>query len=429
MKIRQQLVLRLAAIASMAVLLAGVLFLTVTPQGQVIAQNVLLFFTRGESNLMPGTDKTTHTWVEQTPGVAVATPTPYPTPQGPEFETTCGSFQSPLCTIEEIRELVSFPVYGLAKLPDDFDYLGATGGPEEVILFYASQTPGDRLIINQAPVTGNQYPIAWNVGADADIQHLTIGSVAGEYVKGSYDGNHNPPVWDGDLDVQTLRWINHGIAFSMQVIGKESRIGREGMVNLATSLSDGPLVISTQRQPGMATSTPEPFDFHTVYPLTLSEAEQQAGFAVPSPSRLPEALSFFGATYDEETKSVQLFYRYNRPDMPELTDGLSIRMIMLPESGPCPLCGFVVGQLVDKSETIEGRVVGENATIETVQIGEFTGHYVEGVWSLTNQGPVYDTTSYMKTLRWQTNDMAFELSYMGMAIDKEDLISIANSLR
>jgi hypothetical protein len=35
----------------------------------------------------------------------------------------------------------------------------------------------------------------------------------------------------------------------------------------------------------------------------------------------------------------------------------------------------------------------------------------------------------MKTLLWQTNDMAFELSYMGMGIDKEDLIAIANSLR
>jgi len=428
MNTRQQFVLRLASIAGMAVLLAGALFLMVTPQGQVIAQNVLRFFTLGESNLMPGTNKTTLTWVEQTPGVAMATPTPYPTPKGPAFETTCGSFQSPNCTIEDIRELVSFPVYGLAKLPDGFAYLGATGGPEEVILFYAAETLGGWLTITEAPVTGISDPMAWTVGADADIQRVTIGSVVGEYVKGSYDGNHNPPVWNGDLDVQTLRWVDQGIAFSMQVTGKESRIDREGMVDLAASLSDGPLAISAQHQPGTATSTPEPFDFHSVYPLTLSEAEQQAGFAVPSPSRLPEALSFLGAMYDEETKSVQLFYRYNRPDMPELTDGLSIRMIILPDSGPCPLCGFVVGQFVNEPETA-GRVIGENATIETVQIGEFTGQYVEGVWSFTNQGPVYDTTSYMKTLRWQTNDMAFELSYMGLAIDKEDLITIANSLR
>ena len=429
MNTHQQSVFRLAAVAGMAVLLASILFLTVTPQGQVIAQEVLRFFTRAESNFMPGTNKTSHIWVEQTPGVAVPTPTRYPTPQGPAFETVCGAFQSPNCTIKDIRELVSFPVYALVEMPDGFDFLGATGGTEEVILFYASQTLGDRLIINQAPVTGNQYPVAWNIGADADIQRVMIGSVAGEYVKGSYDGNHNPPVWNGGLDVQTLRWINQGIAFSMQVIGKESRIDREGMIDLAASLTDGPLATSTQRPTVPATSTPGPFDFHSVYPLTFAEAEQKAGFTVLSPSRLPKALSFVGAAYDEETKSVQLFYRYNRPDMPEQTDGLTIRMIILPEPGPCPMCGFVVGQLVDQSETAAGRVVGENATIETVQIGEFTGQYVEGVWSLTNQGPVYDTTSYMKNLRWQANGMAFELSYMGLAIDKEDLISIANSLR
>jgi hypothetical protein len=429
MNTRQPSIPRLAATALMAVLLAGVLFLTVTSQGQAIAQNVLRLFTRTESNLMPGTNKTAHTWVEQTPGVAVATPTPYSTPQGPAFETVCGSFQSPNCTIEDIRELVSFPVYGLVDLPDGFDFLGATGGPEEVILFYSSQTLGDRLIINQAPVTGNQYPVAWNVGADADIQRLTIGLVAGEYVKGSYDGNLNPPVWNGDLDVQTLRWINQGIAFSMQVTGKESRIDREGVVDLAASLTDGPLATSTRRQPGTATSTPEPFDFHPVYPLTLSEAEQQAGFAVLLPSRLPEALSFVGAAYDEKTKSVQLFYGYNRPDMPELTDGLSIREILLPEYGPCTLCSFEIGQYDGQPENAT-RWVGENATIETVQIDGATAHYVEGVWQGTNCcGWVWEPDPYMKQLRWQVNGKAFELSYMGMAIEKEDLITIANSLQ
>ena len=428
MNTRQPSVLRLATTAIIAVLLAGILFLTVTSQGQAIAQNVLRFFTPLESNIMPGTNKTTHTWVEQTPGVAVATPTPYPTPRGPAFETACGSYQAPTCTLEAIRELVYFPVYAPVELPDGFDFRGATGGPEEILLFYASKPQDIHLIINQAPITGNPGQLPWTVGAGADIQSVTIGSVEGEYVKGTYDGNHNPPVWNGELDVQTLRWVAQGVSISLQMTGKDPRFDREGLIALAVSLTDSPLASSPQPLAAAATPTPEPFDFHAVYPLTLAEAEQTAGFIVPSPARLPEALSFLGASYDEEAKSVQLFYQYNRPDMPELTDGLSIRMLILPESGPCRLCGFLVGQYVNKSETAE-RVVGENATIETIQIGEFTGQYVEGVWSFTNQGPVYDTTSYMKTLRWQADGMAFELSYMGMAIDKEDLITIANSLR
>lgn len=429
MKTRQRFALWLAAIAGMAVLLAGVLFLTVTPQGQVIAQNVLRFFNRAEGNVMPGTDKTTPAWVEQTPGVAVATPTLYPTPQGPAFEAVCGTFQSPNCTIEGIRKLVSFPVYALVKLPDGFYFRGATGGPDEVILFYASKTSGDQLIINQTPVTENQYPTAWNVGADAVIQSMMIGSAEGEYVKGSYDGNQNPPVWNENLNDQTLRWINQGIAFRMEVIGKESRIGPAEVVDLATSLTDG-LLATSPRQPSVtATSTPGPFDFHNVYPLTLSEVTQQAGFAVLSPSRLPEALSFVGAMYDENNKTVELFYQFNRSDMPELTDGLLIREILIPDNGLCILCGFVTGQYDGRPENA-GRWVGENAIVETVQLNGATAYYVEGAWKGTDCcGWVWETDPYMKQLRWQVNGKAFELSYMGMAIDKEDLISIANGFR
>jgi hypothetical protein len=427
MKSRQQSILRMTVITTLAVVLTGFLFLSVTTQGQAIAQNILHFFARGQTNLMPGTTRSTQTWVDQTPGVPAATPSPYPTPQGPEFESACGSFQNPRCTIEEIRELVTFPIYGLFQLPDRFYLSGATGGSEGVIIVYTSKDHDGYLTIIEGPVSATTDQSAWRVGADADIESIMIGSAEGEYVKGSYDGNHNPPDWNRDLDLQTLRWVDQDVAITMQLGGKKKSIDRDGMVALAESLTNGPL--PAQNQPLSETTMPtdEPIDFQVIYPLTLAEAEQKAGFPVQTPSIMPEALSYIGARYDEDANIVFLFYQYIS-DIPGSTNGLLIQMMDIPDSGVCSLCSFEVGQYDGKVENA-GRWVGENATIEVVQVSGSTAQYVEGVWSGTERGWIWDPTSYVKSLRWQSNGIAFELGYFGMEIEIEDMITIANSIR
>jgi hypothetical protein len=163
--------------------------------------------------------------------------------------------------------------------------------------------------------------------------------------------------------------------------------------------------------PILETVTPEP---GYVFNLSVAEVEHQAGFDVLEPTWLPGILSFEGASYQNEHNIVRIFYRYNQ-DGPDDTNGLVLRAERFQTNDDCALCG----------------VVGASEKIETVPIGDTTGEYIIGVWTLTDNGPVWESTPYLKTLRWQANGMAFELLYMGTpeSVTKADLIAIAESMK
>ena len=67
--------------------------------------------------------------------------------------------------------------------------------------------------------------------------------------------------------------------------------------------------------------------------------------------------------------------------------------------------------------------------MQSVQIHGVPGEYAEGVWDLTANGPVWRDDPYLKTIRWQKDGRAFELIYMGMDADKEQLLAIAESMK
>ena len=57
---------------------------------------------------------------------------------------------------------------------------------------------------------------------------------------------------------------------------------------------------------------------------------------------------------------------------------------------------------------------------------------MEGVWTLRDGEAVWKSYSdnlIMKHLIWQTDEMIFEVSYMGNHLTKMDLIAIAESVR
>ena len=142
---------------------------------------------------------------------------------------------------------------------------------------------------------------------------------------------------------------------------------------------------------------------------TVAEVEQQAGYDVLEPAWLPDILSFKGASLDTEHNIARLFYRYIE------TNGLVLHEEPFQITDDCDLCS----------------VVGASAAIEKVMIGNSPGEYVQGVWSLTDSGPVWEPTPYLQRLRWQANGTAFELLYMGPpdSVSKADLIAIAESLK
>ena len=143
--------------------------------------------------------------------------------------------------------------------------------------------------------------------------------------------------------------------------------------------------------------------------LSVKEVEDQSGFDVKEPTWLPEHLALVGATYDPQRFLVRIFYRL------EESNGLVLKEEFYSSPDTCVLC----------------NEVGASASVETVKIGNGTGEYVQGVWKLTENGPIWENDPYLQTLRWQADGAAYELLYMGSpdTLTKEDLVKIAGSLQ
>jgi hypothetical protein len=163
-------------------------------------------------------------------------------------------------------------------------------------------------------------------------------------------------------------------------------------------------VIPTQS----GTPTPDPASILDAH-LSIEEVRQLAGFTFLEPSYMSESLPFSGASFDSTQNIVRIFYGSASGN------GLVVREEPFENSSDCELCGEV----------------GLTADIEKVQIGDAAGEYVVGVWNLTDKGPVWVSDPYLQKLRWQSNNIAFELLYMGQpsSLQKEELVQIAESLK
>jgi hypothetical protein len=407
----------------LAILLTGI-FLFSTPVGRTWAQSVVRFFTRATSNIIPAPTQIPLVWVEQTPGVPAATATPLP---GPAFSDECGDYSNPKCNVEQIRSKVNFTIKELSVIPAPLYFVGTTGGPDGVIITYGTQDHSAGLILDEQPWTGSTDQTQWEIGPDAVVDTVTIGTGTGEYVKGSfgYKAGETQAKWDPNADIQVLHWVDNDIFFQMENVG--TQLERDKFIALASSLTGEPVSAKITPVPSAITPTNEAFDFSKMYPLTVAEAEEKAGFKLILPSKLPDILSFLGASIKPEQKIVSIFYSFN-PDMGPNTDGVTLAEEPIPTNGSAyDLSSFLVGDKTEIDKHAPGIIVG---AIEKVQIGEITGQYVEGTWSGTDCcGWKWEADPYLKRLRWQKKGMAFELMYMGMAITKEDLVTIAKGMK
>ncbi len=147
----------------------------------------------------------------------------------------------------------------------------------------------------------------------------------------------------------------------------------------------------------------------------VASIEAQTGFDVLEPTWLPEIVAFEGATLEEGQPIVRIFYTldHNR----YATNGIVLKQQPIPVNPGqgCDLC----------------QTVGASAEVEQVQINDAIGEYVEGVWKFTDEGAVWESDPYLKTLRWQANGMAFELMTFAPPdlISKEDMAKVAASLK
>jgi hypothetical protein len=418
---------RAALITLMIVVLLALAL--ITPQGRAFAHSILQFFVRSQSDAIPMPTTQPMTWVDVTPGVPAATMTPLPAMA--VFANECGDIGSPTCTVEQIRSKVDFTVKEPGNLPEGLYFIGATGGPDSIQISYQYKDMSGSLYITEKRWTGIPSPQTDLVGASAKVEQVQIGGLTGEYFTGIFvaadEGNvaHWDPYFFG---LETLRWVDDGISYTMEYAYPPAPLGKEGMAALAESMTTES--VAKQSTP-VPTEDPYAWDPGSIYNLSVPEAENQARFKLSLPTQLPEIFSLFGASYDTDYKVVSVFFLIDQNLYAPSTESIMLREQIAPSPADCALCGIAIGDYNKQTEGDPGylMVVPADAKLETVQIGSVTGKYIEGVWSGTDCcGWVWDPNPFVKTLRWWADGRAFALSG-GMEIEKADMIKIAESLK
>ena len=102
-----------------------------------------------------------------------------------------------------------------------------------------------------------------------------------------------------NFGIETLRWVDDGISYTMEYSYPPAPLGKEGMAALAESMTTEPVAKLPMPVP---TEDPYVWNPSDTYNLSVSEAEQQAGFKLLLPAKLPETLSLVGASYDAGTQ-------------------------------------------------------------------------------------------------------------------------------
>jgi hypothetical protein len=197
-----------------------VVFFSATPPGRAVAQNILQFFTRSESDQLPLQD------FQLTP--TSGTPSPDP-----------ASILNAQPDITEVQQKASFQIYVPAWIPDQFYFEGASIEENRPIvrIFYSLDETTNGLVLRQEPVPmTDECELCGKVGAEATIQEVTIAGVYGEYVKGVWKLTDQGAVWESDPYLKRMRWQDHGMAFELVFMGPPDALSKEEMIAIAESL-------------------------------------------------------------------------------------------------------------------------------------------------------------------------------------------------
>lgn len=150
------------------------------------------------------------------------------------------------------------------------------------------------------------------------------------------------------------------------------------------------------------------------FPLTIEEAQQQAGFAL----RLlpPEAgLAWSGSRYEAITGAVRSLYKAENYHL------------------------YLAQRSLEGVQEL--AAVGPAAAVEVVSVAGFSAEYVSGGWRLpsgatlspgepTHLDVIWDAALPQRTLRWQDGEFAYELLALGAgAPDKQALIALAERVK
>jgi hypothetical protein len=151
--------------------------------------------------------------------------------------------------------------------------------------------------------------------------------------------------------------------------------------------------------------------------IDLEQAERQVGFsALQLPEENTELFTLAGASIDPQYRLLTLIY--HSPDGSAVQSGRTFTIEKWPMTESIETCDLCAA-------------IGASAVVIPVSVRGTTGEYVEGVWNLTNNGPVWETMPFRKIIRWKEDGYWFELemwSSLG-SHTMEDVIAVANDLK
>jgi hypothetical protein len=241
--------------------------------------------------------------------------------------------------------------------------------------------------------------------------------------------------------------VNHGSAFRLRRIILASAISLLGLVIVSLVLQIRPIwqvlaqegleyfqyapanslpleipqVTPTASGKG---STPEPASILNAS-ASIEEVASQAGYKLYQPLFIPDRYIFSGAAYDQESSTANLFYGLGSSSM----YGYVLTQKPVDENESCKRCK--VDSVYEQGQCGFCTLVGAKARVKAVSINGYHGEYVAGVWNLTDDGPVWESTAWVQRLCWVQNGIAFEISYFGLptSMDRSLMVSIASSLQ
>ncbi len=429
---RQKPILRFGLGFAVVALLVGI-FLAKVPEGQVLAQELISFFTRSEGNVKPvPTEYITELMPTHTPeppyGLALVPveaddfitqpPTP-PAPQG--------------ISLDEAENLAGFDLFEPSKLPRDYALSKVEFNNENQTVRLEFKSPqagsGEFFAITQGK---GLEPI--EVGASAGVEDLQIGNSSAQLVQGGWFTplGSTEAMWSGDGGPIFLRWEAEDIYIEILFMLNDSflpaYITRDEMIALADGLVQCPSSKSAACDGNQVNTSRIPVpsndkDWMEAY-RSVAEVEALAKFDVLVPGLLPEGIPFSHVRYNANLQTVWIECGNWGNDLMH-TNGPTLRIFQ----------NVLTGQEKTYIEDYPPEA------IEAVSINGYDGKLYKGSlnWPQAAAGepspaPIWDPESGIVMVTWSTESIRYSISFYpgymgGERLSTQNLLLIAESLK